>query len=202
MVTKPYCFQILFCKSNDSNSEHDHFTISDCFHLSILTGVLKINIPIIDTFDICAPCNIRKTLPTYRRDRWSWASSPWSGDFGRTQQPPPEPTGMASRKWSQALYSDVWVEGEEQQMLKQEMFRLEKSVNFFPFKTVQQWHRLPTKAVQSLFSQVFRSHLIQTWTTRSDLIVTPGQSRRLRWAPHEVPSNLSSLVILCFDVNG
>lgn len=70
MVTKPYCFQILFCKSNDSNSEHDHFTISDCFHLSILTGVLKINIPIIDTFDICALCNIRKTLPTYRRDRW------------------------------------------------------------------------------------------------------------------------------------
>lgn len=32
--------------------------------------VLKNTSPIIDTFDICALCNIRKTLPTYRRDRW------------------------------------------------------------------------------------------------------------------------------------
>ena len=30
---------------------HDHFTSSDCFGLSIPTGVLKISTPIIDTFE-------------------------------------------------------------------------------------------------------------------------------------------------------
>jgi len=44
------------------------------------------------------------------------------------------PTGTASRKWSQALHSNAWLEDEEQRPLKQERFRMDVRRTFSPWE--------------------------------------------------------------------
>lgn len=131
--------------------------------------------------------------------RWDndiWAGSACKrGGFGGTQQQPLVPVGTTSRKWSWVLHSNAWLDNEEQQTLKQERFRMDVRGNFFSMRTVQQWHRLPTEAVQSPSLGAFKTYLIQSRATWSCLTADPGLSRSLDWRPLEVPSNLNFPVI-------